>query len=331
MSKVKNTPKQKSLSVGSGQVVAERVATKIVEQATPTHLLLEEIDLIDVETIEYKELVVTSRPKVSATGEQDGITLQVSNGAAQTYSAVGSLFGKVYAQTPMTAEIVYDAKIQLEDEVVRLAGDDFLNSLINEILLGDETKTDGIQKLRGVLHARVDKANGFIEALKDDSSRAVEFYQVIKTGASGSFGGASVDIKAHFTALKKSLPTKYKRNAKWYMNADTFEALEGVTDTVGQPLLIRWGRSAYSDKEAFILLGHPIVIIDQMPSMGVSATPVVFGDMRAAIKALSLTGEGSHFTVDKLTVKGAYLIYLDSRYGEIMQANDAIRVSLQAA
>ena len=116
-----------------------------------------------------------------------------------------------------------------------------------------------------------------------------------------------------------------------YMNAETFEALETITDSVGQPLLITWGRSAYSSDEAFILLGHPIVIIDQMPSTGPNETPLIFGDMRSAFKALSLTGEGSHFVVDQLSVKGASIVYLDSRYGEIMQANDAIRVSLQAA
>jgi hypothetical protein len=49
MSKLKNTPKQKTLSIGDGQVIAERVAAKIVEKATPTHSLLDEIDLIDVE------------------------------------------------------------------------------------------------------------------------------------------------------------------------------------------------------------------------------------------------------------------------------------------
>jgi HK97 family phage major capsid protein len=331
MSKLKNTPKQKTLSVGAGQVVAERVATKIVEQATPSHLLLDEIDLIDVETIEYKELVVTSRPEVRSSGEQNGVTLKVANGAAQNYAAVGSLFGKVYVQTLLTDEIVADAKINIEEEVVRLSGDNFLGSLINEVLLGDETKTNGVQKLRGVLHTRIDKANAFTEALKDDANRDNDCYQVIKTGSLSSFGATSEDIKAHFSALRKSLPTKYKRNAKWYMNAETFEALEAVTDTTGQPLLIRWGRSAYSDKEAFIMLGHPIVIIDQMPDTAPNETPVIFGDMRAAVKVLSLTGEGSHFVVDKLTIKGASIVYVDSRYGEIMQANDAIRVSLQAA
>lgn len=57
----------------------------------------------------------------------------------------------------------------------------------------------------------------------------------------------------------------------------------------------------------------------------------MFGDLRSAIKVLDLKGEGSYFTVDNVTVKGASIVYVDSRYGEIMQANDALRVALQAA
>ena len=182
-----------------------------------------------------------------------------------------------------------------------------------------------------MLDARIDKANGFSEAFKDDDERHQDFYKVIKTGSSGSFGANAAAIKAHFSAVKKSLPSKYKRNAKWYMNADTFEELELVADSTGQSLLIRWGRSVYGGEETFLMLGHPIVIIDQMNPSEANGTPVMFGDLRAAIKVLDLKGEGSYFTTDKVTVKGATIAYIDSRYGEIIQANDALRVSLQAS
>lgn len=56
----------------------------------------------------------------------------------------------------------------------------------------------------------------------------------------------------------------------------------------------------------------------------------MFGDLRSAIKVLDLKGEGSYFTVDNVSVKGASIVYIDGRYGEIMQANDALRVALQA-
>ena len=327
----KTPVKNKALATPDGNLVGERVATQIIDQATDTHALLGEVDRIEVESTEYKTLVVTSRPQVALTGEQDGLTTAPVLNNGQRYAGVSGLFGKVYAQALLTDEIVKDAKIALEPEVVRLTGDDFRNVLVTELLHGDESRSNGIQRLRGVLQSRIDKSNAFSEALKADDERHQDFYQVVKTGLSGSFGANAAAIRSYFVSLKKSLPTKYKRMAKWYMNADVFEALEQVVDSNGQSLLIHWGRSPYSREESFMMLGHPIVIIDQMNGEGASETPVMFGDLRSAIKVLDLKGEGSYFTVDNVTVKGASIVYVDSRYGEIMQANDALRVALQAA
>lgn len=327
----KTPVKNKALATPDGNLVGERVATQIIEKATDTHALLSEVDRIEVESTEYKTLVVTSRPQVALSGEQDGHTIAPVLNNGQRYVGVSGLFGKVYAQTLLTDEIIHDAKIALEPEVVRLTGDDFRNVLVTELLHGDETRSNGIQRLRGVLQARIDKPNGFSEALKADSERHQDFYQVVKTGLSGSFGADAAAIRSYFVSIKKSLPTKYKRMAKWYMNADVFETLEQVVDSNGQSLLIHWGRSPYSREESFMMLGHPIVIIDQMNGEGVNETPVMFGDLRSAIKVLDLKGDGSYFTVDNVTVKGASIVYVDSRYGEIMQANDALRVAVQAA
>lgn len=107
--------------------------------------------------------------------------------------------------------------------------------------------------------------------------------------------------------------------AKWYMKADVFEVLEHVVVSNGQSLLIHWGRSPYSREESVMMLGHPIVIIDQVNGEGANETPVMLGGLRSAIKVLDLKGEGSYFTVDQVTVKGASIVYVDSRYGEIMK------------
>ena len=332
MKKQQSQKNSKPLSFAELQVLhGEELSTKIIDRATPSHALLDEIDRIDVESTEHRELVVTSRIKAALTSEHGSIDSNVSLTEGHRYASVKSLFGKVYAQTLITDEIVSDAHIDIKEEFIRLASDDFLNVLVEQLLYGDESRTNGIQRLRGVLDTRIDKANGFSEAFKDDDERHQDFYKVIKTGSSGSFGANAAAIKAHFSAVKKSLPSKYKRNAKWYMNADTFEELEQVADSTGQSLLIRWGRPVYGGEETFLMLGHPIVIIDQMNPSEANGTPVMFGDLRAAIKVLDLKGKSSYFTTDKVTVKGATVAYLDSRYGEIMQANDALRVSLQAA
>jgi HK97 family phage major capsid protein len=332
MKKQQSQKNKEPLSFAQLQVLhGEELSTKIIDRATPSHALLDEIDRIDVESTEHRELVVTSRIKAALTGEHGSIDSNVSLTEGHRYTSVKSLFGKVYAQTLITDEIVSDSHIEIAEEFIRLASEDFLNMFVEQLLYGDESKANGIQRLRGVLEARIDKASDFSEALKEDDERHQDFYKVVKTGTNGSFGANAAAVKAHFSAVKKSLPSKYKRNAKWYMNADTFEELEQVADSTGQSLLIRWGRPVYGGEETFLMLGHPIAIIDQMNPSEANGTPVMFGDLRSAIKVLDLKGEGSYFTTDKVTVKGATIAYIDSRYGEIMQANDALRVSLQAA
>lgn len=323
---------KKELSYAESQnVTGERVSKTVIDQASPTHALLSEMNLIDVESVGHRELVVTSRIKSSLTGEQDGVTTVPNKGLGQRYASVTGLFGKIYAQILMTHEVIHDSHIDIESEVVRLAGDDFLDVFIEELLNGDESRADGIQRLRGILNSRIDKPQGFSEALKEDDERHQDYFKVIKTGFTGSFGDTPEAIRKYMTSLKKSVPTKYKRNAKWYMNAEVFESLENVTDSTGQSLLIKWGRPVYGGEETYLMLGHPVVIIDQMGNQGADATPLMFGDLRSAMKVLNLKGDQSYFTTDHVTVKGASIVYFDSRYGEIMQSNNALRVALQAA
>ena len=79
-------------------VTGERVSKTVIDQATPTHALIDEMDMIDVESTGHRELVVTSRIKTALTSEQGEITTLPTNGQGQRYASVTSLFGKVYAQ-----------------------------------------------------------------------------------------------------------------------------------------------------------------------------------------------------------------------------------------
>ena len=81
--------------------------------------------------------------------------------------------------------------------------------------------------------------------------------------------------------------------------------------------------------EGYILLGRPIVIVDQLPVSGSNATPVIYGDLKSAFKLVPLAGS-EHFLIDDITTKGARTIYLDQRFGEIVGNSDAIRIALQA-
>ena len=62
MKKQQSQKNSKPLSFAELQVLhGEELSTKIIDRATPSHALLDEIDRIDVESTEHRELVVTSK------------------------------------------------------------------------------------------------------------------------------------------------------------------------------------------------------------------------------------------------------------------------------
>ena len=69
--------------------------------------------------------------------------------------------------------------------------------------------------------------------------------------------------------LYHSLDKEYRKNAVWLMNDDTALTLRMVKDSAGNYL---WNPSDNT------ILGKPVVISYDMPSVGAGAKPIVFGD-----------------------------------------------------
>ena len=322
--------KQLDLTTNS-DAIEQELGKEIIELAIANSNFLSEIGNQTVSSTDFRQLVLNVRPTVAQTGEQDGVTTAVGATGTQTYQEVSALFAKVYAMPVMTHELLRDAHINVEAELMRLISEEWTFKLIDMLLNGDGAKANGIQNLRGLLHARLDKANVFVEALKADGTRNPDTFQVIKTGVSAAFGADAEAIQDYFIDLQAALPQKYQGNAKWYMSLKTFSVLKKIRTADGFPV-IEFGKFAVSGAawdQGYVMLGRPIVIIDQMPNQGANATPVIYGDLKAAYKLVPLAGS-DHFIVDEITTKGAKTVYLDHRFGEIVGASDSIRVALQA-
>lgn len=322
--------KQLDLTTNS-DAIEQELGKEIIELAIANSSFLSEIGNQTVSSTDFRQLVLNIRPTVGQTGEQDGVTATAVETSTQTYQEVNALFAKVYAMPVMTHELLRDAHINVEAELMRLISEEWSFKLIDMLLNGNGAKTDGVQNLRGLLGSRVDKANAFAEALKVDGVRNPDTYQVIKTGVSGAFGADAEAIQDYFIDLQASLPQKFQGNAKWYMSLKTFSGLKKIRTADGFPV-IEFGKFAVSGAawgEGYVMLGKPIVIIDQMPNQGANATPVIYGDLKAAFKVVPLGGS-DHFIVDEITTKGAKTVYLDHRFGEIVGNSDSIRVALQA-
>ncbi|HCG9221676.1 TPA: phage major capsid protein [Vibrio parahaemolyticus] len=324
-----------------GNTIEEEMSREIIKLAIANDAFLSEIGSQTVSSTDFRQLVLAARPNVEQTGEQDGKTTAVAPTGTQTYTEVSALFGKIFAMPVMTHEILRDSHIDVEAELMSLIAEEWTFKLIHMLLFGDGKKANGIQNLRGLLEFRVDKAGNyfggdgsvkFAEALKADGERSPDCFQVVKTGVKGSFGTDTGAVQDYFIDLQASLPQKYQSTAKWYMRLETFSQLKKLRTADGYPI-IEFGKFSVSGAawgEGYILLGRPIVIIDQMPKQGADSTPVIYGDLKRAFKVVPLAGS-DHYIVDEVTTKGAKTIYLDHRFGEIIGNSDAIRVALQSA
>ncbi|ANZ10163.1 phage major capsid protein [Vibrio alginolyticus] len=322
--------KQLDLTSASN-TIEEEMSKEIIKLAVANDVFLSEIGSQTVSSTDFRQLVLKNRPDVQQTGEQDGVTTPVSNTGTQTYVEVSALFAKIFAMPVMTHEILRDSHIDVEGELMTLIAEEWTFKLIDMLLNGDGQKANGIQNLRGLLNFRVDRANSFAESLKADGDRNPDYYQVIKTGVDGAFGATTEAIEDYFIDLQASLPQKYQSSAKWYMSLKTFSELKKLRTEQGFPI-IEFGKFSMSGAawgEGYILLGRPIVIVDQLPVSGSNATPVIYGDLKSAFKLVPLAGS-EHFLIDDITTKGARTIYLDQRFGEIVGNSDAIRIALQA-
>lgn len=322
--------KQLDLTTNS-DAIEQELGKEIIELAIANSTFLNEIGNQTVSSTDFRQLVLNVRPTISQTGEQDGVTTAAGVTGTQTYKEVNALFTKIHAMPVMTHELLLDAHINVEAELMRLISEEWTFKLIDLLLNGDGTKTDGVQNLRGLLNSRLDKSNAYAEALKVDGVRNPDTFQVLKTGVSGAFGADAEAIQDFLIDLQAGLPQKFQANSKWYMSLKTFSTVKKIRTADGFPV-IEFGKFAVNGAawdEGYVMLGRPIVIIDQMPDQGANATPVIYGDLKSAFKLVPLAGS-DHFIVDEITTKGAKTVYLDHRFGEIVGASDSIRVALQA-
>ncbi|EID0057161.1 phage major capsid protein [Vibrio parahaemolyticus] len=315
----------------NGNTIESELSKEIIKLAIANDVFLSEIGSQVVGSTDHRQLVLRSRPTVGQTGEQDGTTTKVTHTDTMDYVEVTALFAKVYAMPAITHEILRDSNIDLEAELMGLIAEEWTFKVIDMLLNGNGEKSGGVQNLRGLFDARIDKANSFAEALKADGVRSPEYFQVVKTGVAGKFGTDAESVQNYFIDLQASLPQKYQSKAKWYMNLKTFSEIKKLRTAEGFPI-IEFGKFSVSGAawgEGYIMLGRPIVIVDQFMSSAENATPVVYGVLKEAMKLVPLAGS-DHYIIDDVTTKGARTIYIDQRFGEIIGNSQAIRVALQA-
>ncbi|MBX3575857.1 MAG: phage major capsid protein [Rhizobiaceae bacterium] len=117
-----------------------------------------------------------------------------------------------------------------------------------------------------------------------------------------------------------ALKAGYRQNASWVMNRKTQAAIRKLKDADGNYL---WQPPAGPGQRA-MLMGFPLVEAEDMPDIGVNATPVAFGDFARGY--LVVDRAGVRVLRDPYSAKPYVLFYTTKRVGGGVQDFDAIKL-----
>lgn len=98
--------------------------------------------------------------------------------------------------------------------------------------------------------------------------------KVVTTNAASATAVSYNDLVDLLAKVKA--PHNSQGVASWLMNSATRAALMKVLDQNGRPIFIESAREGEPDR----ILGRPVVIDDNMPDIGASKVPIIFGDLR---------------------------------------------------
>lgn len=97
---------------------------------------------------------------------------------------------------------------------------------------------------------------------------------IVVASTKGADAAAAAITYDNLVDLMHSVDPLYRVNAKFMMSDSTFKALRKLKDTTGQPIF----QLSLRDAEPTTLLGKPVIINNDMASIGASAKSIVFGD-----------------------------------------------------
>ncbi len=122
----------------------------------------------------------------------------------------------------------------------------------------------------------------------------------VSSGTKGVDAAVSSITYANLIGLIRSVDKRFRSSATFAMNDDTLLALQGLTDTAGNPIL----RMGYNEKQKPILLGFPVNVVNEMSDIGAGKVSVAFGNFQKYIIRL---------------VKGAELKRLNETFADMDQ------------
>ncbi|MGQ4272617.1 phage major capsid protein [Terrihabitans sp. B22-R8] len=169
-------------------------------------------------------------------------------------SSIEFAHGEVYANPAVTQLLLDDADFNLENWIADEIGGEFTKQESLAFLVGN-----GVNKPQGLL-TYTDTAN----PIHPGGALAV-----VPSGKADSLGDADTLVDFVY-----GLPAPYRQNARWLVNSMTAATVMKFKSGDGDYL---WRETLVAGQPA-TLLGYPVEIDENMPSVVAGALPIAFGD-----------------------------------------------------
>ena len=297
----------KALSTGSGPdggyLVPAETETEVTRLLTAISPMRAICGVRQVSGSVYKKPITVAGPQVGWVGETASRTQTTS----QTIDELTFPTTELYAMPAATQAFLDDAAVDVGQWIAEEVNAAFAEQETAAFILGDG----------------VNKPAGFLDAdIVAEASWSWEKLGYVATGVDGAFpdGIDPTDASDVLIDLVYALKAGYRQNANWLMNRRTQAAIRKLKDSDGNYL---WQPAASADGRA-TLMGFPLVEAEDMPDIGVDATPIAFGDFRRGY--LIVDRQGVNILRDPYSAKPYVLFYTTKRVGGGIADYDAIKL-----
>ncbi|NBW12563.1 MAG: phage major capsid protein [Caulobacteraceae bacterium] len=301
----KATDVRYSTSASGGYALPKVIAAEIAQIAVDISPIRSISRVVATGTTDYHELVDLTGFATEWVGETD--TRNQTN-TSDLYDVVPT-FGELSAKPEATRQAISDLFFDVESWLVTTAGTMFAKAEGAAFVSGNGTN----------------KPTGFLTGTPvstADASRAFGTLQYVASGQASALASNPFDT---FNTLFFTLKQGYRANARWVLNSLTLAQLVNVKDTTGRYLLQASPALGVPDT----MLGRPVVIAEDMPSIAANALPVAVGDFSQGYLIADIPGMWA--LRDELTKTGYVRFPMAKRVGGKLKDTNAIKLLKVAA
>lgn len=285
---------QKSLNIGSdpdgGYLVPtelDRELTKYLRARSPMRQIAR---VIPVGGAEFKQPASTGGTGYSWVGESEARPATATPG----FKMLTIPTNEIYANVPITQQLLDDNTFALGDWLVEELGDAFGDGEADAFINGN-----GVSRPRGMFT--------FDVVSTPDATRAHDKFQYVPTGGAGAFAASSPSDA--LIALVYAVKPQYRTNASWLMSSEVLELVRKFkADTTNEYL---WQPSTQAGQPA-TLMGYPVYEDENIPAIAANSLSAAFGDFS---RAYTITDRSTALLRDPYSSKPFINFYATKRLG----------------